>query len=160
MDSRRTPTAAGFAALFVGVLAAAAIPVLLLQHDDATGTNHSAGADAVTVNTEAVPIRMVLPGGASAEPTAAQSVAATSVQLQGLVGPAQALVFSADDQLMAGTDRGGNAHVWARNGRLLATVVPASGLRISSASFTATGHQFVTVSSDGSVHFWPLPSTN
>jgi len=151
MESRRSPTAAGFAALFVGVLAIAAIPMLLLQHDDAKGT---ASADAIAAETATVPIQMI-----TVHDTAAASVGADgSTQLHGQTGPVLSLVFTADESMMAGTDRAGSAHVWARDGRLLATVTPASGLRISSVSFTPKGQQFVTVSSDGSVRFWPLPS--
>jgi WD40 repeat protein len=101
----------------------------------------------------AVPIQMITVHGVDPAPAADGST-----QLQGQTGPVLSLVFTADESMMAGTDRAGNAHVWNHAGRLLATVTPASGLRISSVSITPKGQQFATVSSDGSVRFWPLPS--
>jgi WD40 repeat protein len=147
--ARRLPSPAALAAVVVAVLGAAAIILT------ATGLHRSvASATPSTTVTADVPIQML-----TVHDVAAASVNADgSVQLHGQSGPVLSIVFTADEAMMAGTDRAGNAHVWSRDGRLLATVTPASGLRISSVSFTPKGQQFVTVSSDGSVHFWPLPS--
>jgi WD40 repeat protein len=148
---RRLPSPAALAAVLVAVLAAAALVLT------AFGLHHSSSASTVaTPATVAVPIQMT-----TVHDTGATTLGGDgSVQLHGQTGPVLSLVFTADEAMMAGTDRAGNAHVWARDGRLLATVTAASGLRISSVSFTPKGQQFVTVSSDGSVRFWPLPATN
>jgi hypothetical protein len=147
--ARRLPTPAALAAIVVAVLAAAAVILT------ATGLHgSSAAATVTTIATEIVPIRMI----AVHDTAAASQGADGSVQLHGQTGPVLSLVFTADESMMAGTDRAGSAHVWARDGHLLATVTPASGLRISSVTFAPKGQQFVTVSSDGSVRFWPLPS--
>jgi WD40 repeat protein len=150
MEPRRTPTAAAVAAGLVGVFALATIPVMLLREGNSSSAAHAAD---VTATTEALPIRMTIVSGGSVDPAPT-----SSVQLQGQTGPVLSLTISADETMMAGTDRAGNAHVWSHAGRLLATVTPASGLRISSVTFAPKDHEFVTVSSDGSVHFWPLPA--
>jgi WD40 repeat protein len=138
----------------VAVLALAAIPVMLLRRGTTASPVHAAGSP--TVTTDGVPIQMVLVHGTDPALPAPNG----SILLQGQTGQVQSLVFSIDETMMAGTDRAGIAHVWSRSGRLLATVTPASGLRISSVAFAPKDRQFVTVSSDGSVHFWPLPSAN
>jgi WD40 repeat protein len=153
MEPRRTPRAATVVATAVAVLALAAIPVMLLHRGTTATPVHV--ADSPTVTTDGVPIRMVLVHG-----TDGATAADGSILLQGQTGQVLSLVFSADETMMAGTDRAGTAHVWSRSGRLLATVTPASGLHISSVAFTVKDRQFVTVSSDGSVHFWPLPAAN
>jgi WD40 repeat protein len=139
------------AAIVVGVLALAAIPVALLGHRGPTTAAHAAGDP--TASTDVTPIRMIVVHSTDGPPNPSGSI-----QLQGQTGPVQSLVFSADQSLMAGTDRGGSAHIWNSAGTLLATVTPATGLRIASVAFSPKAQQFVTVSSDGSVHFWPLPA--
>ena len=146
---RRLPSPAALAAVVVAVLAAAAIVLT------AFSLHHSSSASAATTpSTIAVSIQMT-----TVHDTGPTTLGGDgSVQLHGQTGPVLSLVFTADEAMMAGTDRAGSAHVWARDGRLLATVTPASGLRISSVAFAPKTSQFVTVSSDGSVRFWPLPS--
>jgi hypothetical protein len=140
------------AAIVVGVFALAAIPTMLLRQGGTARSADAAGTPPATV--EATPIQMFVVHTADPAPAAADG----SIQLQGQSGPVLSLVFNADESMMAGTDRAGDAHVWTRAGKLLATVLPASGLRIASVAFALKDQQFVTVSSDGSMHFWPLPA--
>jgi len=140
------------AAIVVAVFALAAIPTMLLHHGDAARSAEAAGNPSTTAEATAIQILMVH----DTAPTTA--TADGSIQLHGQTGPVLSLVFSADESMMAGTDRIGDAHVWTRAGQLLATVLPASGLRIASVAFAPRDHQFATVSSDGSMHFWPLPA--
>jgi WD40 repeat protein len=149
---RRLPSPAAFAAILVALLGVSAL-ILVATTARSSSQHVSSAATAVTVIT---PIQMVLVHGTDPALPSANG----SIQLQGQTGPVLSLVFSNDDTMIAATDRAGNAHVWNRSGRLLATVTPASGLRISSVAFTVKDRQFVTVSSDGSVRFWPLPSDN